>query len=153
MRPSPFLFGGTLQEHLSKYEFKPEYEEAVKEIREGIYVDDIHLGGETIDQTSSYKGKAVTIFREGGFCLHKWHSNVKELENSENNNEFESTFAKESCGTKPHKPKLVQLPFSTGFNLLTPIFLLPYIIMDLSIFVIAEWATLLVNIRCPRGGS
>ena len=37
----------------------------------------------------------------------------------------------------------------TGFNLLTPIFLLPYIIMDLPIFVIAEWATLLVDIRCP----
>ena len=43
--------------------------------------------------------------------------------------------------------------FCTGFNLLTPIILLPYIIMDLPIFVIAEWATLLVDIRCPRGGS
>ena len=31
--------------------------------------------------------------------------------------------------------------------------MLPYIIMDLSIFVIAEWATLLVDICCPRGGS
>ena len=27
------------------------------------------------------------------------------------------------------------------------------IIMDLPIFVIAEWATLLVDIRCSRGGS
>ena len=43
--------------------------------------------------------------------------------------------------------------FCTGFNLLTPIFLLPYIIMDLPIFVIGEWATLLVDIRCPRDGS
>ena len=43
--------------------------------------------------------------------------------------------------------------FCTGFNLLTPIFMLPHIIMDLPIFVIAEWATLLVDIRCPRGGS
>ena len=34
-----------------------------------------------------------------------------------------------------------------------PIFMLPYIIMDLPIFVIAEWATLLVDIHCPRGGS
>ena len=25
--------------------------------------------------------------------------------------------------------------------------------MDLNIFVIAEWATLLVDIRCSRGGS
>ena len=31
--------------------------------------------------------------------------------------------------------------------------MLPYIIMDLPIFVIAEWATLLVDIRCPQGGS
>ena len=34
-----------------------------------------------------------------------------------------------------------------------PDFMLPYIIMDLPIFVIAEWATLLVDIHCPRGGS
>ena len=25
--------------------------------------------------------------------------------------------------------------------------------MDLNIFVIAEWATLMVDIRCPQGGS
>ena len=43
--------------------------------------------------------------------------------------------------------------FCTAFNLLTPIFMLPYIIMDLPIFVIAEGATLLVDIRCPQGGS
>ena len=34
-----------------------------------------------------------------------------------------------------------------------PYFFLPYIIMDLPIFVKAEWATLLVDIRCPQGGS
>ena len=34
-----------------------------------------------------------------------------------------------------------------------PHFLLPYIIMDLPIFLIAEWATLLVDIHCPVGGS
>ena len=42
---------------------------------------------------------------------------------------------------------------STGFNLLTPIFLLLYIIMHLPIFVKDEWATLLVDIHCPRGDS
>ena len=42
--------------------------------------------------------------------------------------------------------------FCTAFNLLTPIFMLLYIIMDLHIFVIAEWATLLADIRFPRGG-
>ena len=34
-----------------------------------------------------------------------------------------------------------------------PDFLLPCIIMDLPISVIAEWAALLVDIRCPPGGS
>ena len=47
----------------------------------------------------------------------------------------------------------IYVAFCTGFNLLTPTFLLPYIIMDLPIYVIAEWATLLVDIRCPRGDS
>ena len=31
--------------------------------------------------------------------------------------------------------------------------MLSYTIMDLPIFVIADWATLLVDIHCPRGGS
>ena len=42
-------------------------------------------------------------------------------------------------------------PFITA--ILGLIFMLPYIIMGLSIFVIAKWATLLEDIRCPRGGS
>ena len=43
--------------------------------------------------------------------------------------------------------------FCTGFNLLTLIFMLPDIIMDVPIFVIAEWATLLGDIHCPQGDS
>ena len=34
-----------------------------------------------------------------------------------------------------------------------PHFFLAYITMDLNIFVIAEWATLMVDIRSPQGGS
>ena len=48
---------------------------------------------------------------------------------------------------------LKYVAFCSGFNLLTLIFMLTYIIMDLSIFVIAAWTTLLVDIRCHRGGS
>ena len=43
--------------------------------------------------------------------------------------------------------------FNLCYPILTPIFMLPYIIMDLPVFVIAEWAALLVDIRSPRGGS
>ena len=31
--------------------------------------------------------------------------------------------------------------------------MLPYVMMHLPIFVMVEWSTLLVDIRCPRGGS
>ena len=48
------------------------------------------------------------------------------------------------------RKNLIQLHWNQSVN---PHFVLPYIIMDLPIFVIAEWATLLVDIRCPRGGS
>ena len=39
--------------------------------------------------------------------------------------------------------------------MLTPIFMgvTLYYNMDLPIFVIAKWTTLLVDIHCPRGGS
>ena len=45
------------------------------------------------------------------------------------------------------------VPCCLGLSLLNLISFLPYIIMDLPIFVIAEWATLLVDIHSPRGGS
>ena len=43
--------------------------------------------------------------------------------------------------------------FCTGLNLLTLIFMLPYIIKDFPIFLLAEWAALLVDIRCPPESS
>ena len=51
-----------------------------------------------------------------------------------------------------------QFIFGLAFQILRidrwkTIFMLLYIITDLPIFVIAEWATLLVDIRCPRGDS
>ena len=43
--------------------------------------------------------------------------------------------------------------FCTEFNLFTPISFVLFMIMDSSVFVISKWATLLVDIHCPRGGS
>ena len=99
--------GGTLEEHFKKYEARPEYKDAVQEIRGGTYVDDIHLCGQSIQQTEDSKEKAITMFRDGGFSLHKWHSNVPELEISEITDEAESTCAKESFGTKVCETKLL----------------------------------------------
>ena len=102
--PSPFLLGGTLEPHLDK--FATQYPEQVKEIREGIYVDDINMGGSSIESVRDLKETAVNIFKAGGFALHKWHSNESDLD-GEITNDDEPTFAKESLGTKPSETKLL----------------------------------------------
>eukprot|EP00112_Aurelia_sp_Birch-Aquarium-sp1_P000365 Seg1032.2 transcript_id=Seg1032.2/GoldUCD/mRNA.D3Y31 product="hypothetical protein" protein_id=Seg1032.2/GoldUCD/D3Y31 len=102
--PSPFLLGGTLEQHLDK--FATQYPNQVKEIREGIYVDDINMGGNNVEEIKDLKETAVDIFKAGGFELHKWHSNEIQLD-GEATNDDESTFAKESLGTKTSETKLL----------------------------------------------
>ena len=52
----------------------------VKQIREGLYVDDLITGGSTVPQTQIVKDKAVEVFADAVFTIHKWHSNSSELE-------------------------------------------------------------------------
>ena len=68
----------------------------VQEIRCSIYVDDILLSGETDDIMEDLK--VITIFHKAGFTLHKWHSNMTELEFPAQHAEIERTeqsFAKQ----------------------------------------------------------
>ena len=71
----------------------------VKEIREGIYVDDINMGGNSIAEVKKLKEASIIIFEAGWFTLHKWHSNMKELEGEFQNND-DSTFAKKAWEQK-----------------------------------------------------
>ena len=104
--PSPFLLGGTLQVHLQEY--AQEFPNCVRELIEGTYVDDLNIGGDTVMETGAMKEQAKKILGEGSFELHKWHSNVKELE-SNLLKDGETTYAKESLGTKPSETKLLGL--------------------------------------------
>jgi hypothetical protein len=78
MTCSPFLLGGVINEHLRRWESK--YPNEVKEIRDGLYVDDLMTGGESVESVSTKREKAVEVFEDGSFKLHKWHSNVMDLE-------------------------------------------------------------------------
>ena len=104
--PSLFLRGGggTLEQHLEK--FATQYPDQVREIREGIYIDDINLGGNNVEEIKDWKETAVSIFEAGGFELHKWHSNEVQLD-GEAKDDNESTFAKETLGTKAFESKLL----------------------------------------------
>ena len=47
-------------------------------------MDDVQSGGDSISELETFKEQATTIMEKGGFTLHKWHSNVEELESISN---------------------------------------------------------------------
>ena len=61
-----------------------------------------------MEETREIKEDAVKILGEGGFMLHKWHSNAAELE-SDVKEDGETTYAKESLGTTPLETKFLGL--------------------------------------------
>ena len=74
---SPFLLGGTLQHHISKYE--EEDPEIVKKLLESFYVDDFNSGEENVDQAFELYIKSKKILSDGGFTLRKWSSDSNDL--------------------------------------------------------------------------
>ena len=78
---SPFVLGGVLNEHLKSWE--ETYPDLVKEIRDGLYVDDLITGGVNAQLVSEKEIKAIEVFEDATFKLHKWHCNISELEGKE----------------------------------------------------------------------
>jgi len=76
---SPFLLNGTLDSHFRNYTKEPpEIVEAIKD----IYVDDVE-GENTTAEAKELKETATEIPEDAKFQLHKWHSNVQELEQND----------------------------------------------------------------------
>ena len=106
---SPFILGGTLQEHLGSYIEK--YPTEVSEIKDDLYVDDLISGGNNFEQVASLKDIAIEIFNKAGFKLHKWHSNVSTLEEKEVVID-DQTYAKQQLGVKLNETKMLGLPWN-----------------------------------------
>ena len=88
--PSPFLLGGVIESHLDTWILKQP--EIVGEIKKNLYVDDLISEGTTVSKAREMKNSATEIFADGAFELHKWHSNVAELESTESNPTADQTF-------------------------------------------------------------
>ena len=86
--PSPYILGATLQKHVSQYRF--DYPEASKALMQDTYVDDIQSGGDSAEALQKFKEEATAIMQEGGFKLHKWHSNIQPLESEPDQEEAPS---------------------------------------------------------------
>ena len=99
LAPSPFLLGGVIEVHLNNWEEKEP--EIVAKIRRELYVYDLISGSTSVTKTRELKDKATTIFQDACFKLHKWHSNVPELESAWTSTEEEPTYAKQQLGIPP----------------------------------------------------
>lgn len=93
-------------------EWEEKYLDIVKEIRDGLYVDDLMTGGANAEEVKDKKIKATEVFEDASFKLHKWHSNVEELEDKKqvpSHDGEETTFAKQQLGYDQPETKLLGL--------------------------------------------
>ena len=72
----------------------------MNEIQKSLYVDDLINGGPTVKAAEQVKKTSTEVFAQGGFTLHKWHSNAMELDAVSANqiSEMQETYAKQQSG-------------------------------------------------------
>eukprot|EP00795_Rhopilema_esculentum_P008342 gene8342-14309_t len=122
--PSPYILGATLENHLSQYTKR--FPETVEALLKNTYVDDVQFGSHKEEDLLKFKAEATQILQEGGFDLHKWHSNVPEAEvpTPEKNvstsvEEDSTTYAKTEVGTKSCETKILGIPWNKKNDELT----------------------------------
>ena len=71
---SPFLLNVTIKYHLQKYPNS----EAVQELRENLYVDDLS-GADSVEEGQFKRHEAQSILAAAGMSLSMWVSNNKSL--------------------------------------------------------------------------
>ena len=85
---------------------------AVREIRRSLYVDDLISGYTTVAQAKELRDGATEVFADAIFKLHKWNSNVKELEPKGGvSDQDENTYAKQQLSAKGNESNILGLPW------------------------------------------
>ena len=78
---SPFMLGATLQHH---YDQQPtELHKTVETLRENTYVDNLMNSGDTVEEIEKFKREASDILENAKFPIHKWESDLLELESED----------------------------------------------------------------------
>lgn len=106
LTPSPFLLAGVLEAHLDAWEAREP--EMVAELRRALYVDDLLTGGRNGTQAKQRKEKAMG---DATFELHKWNSNLKQLEEEsiQMQTPEDQTYAKQQLNVNPAESKMLGL--------------------------------------------
>ena len=109
--PSPYLLHGVIETHLDTW--SKTYPEEVEHLRRSMYVDDLLSGGSTVEQATRRKEICREILQDARFELHKWSSNVPQLEVDEVHQvselSDELSYAKTQLMVKPKESKVLGL--------------------------------------------
>ena len=92
LSPSPFLLNGVIKQHLELWH--NQLPDAVDEVSKSMNVDDLISGAHAVPDAEKLRGETSRIFKDAQFDLHKWNSNVEQLEHCEHSDSDES-FAKQ----------------------------------------------------------
>ena len=85
-------------------------------------MDDIISGGDEISNLHDMKSQMINIFKDGGFQLHKWHSNASELEDCMLSNEAQK-YTDESLGAQNTETSILGLKWNKKQDLISVNFL------------------------------
>ena len=88
--PSPYILNAKIRKHVGKFSSK--YPETTRSLLTDTYIDDIQGGGKKPTDRETFKTEATTIMDQGGFELHRWHSNIEALESNNRNQELTENF-------------------------------------------------------------
>ncbi|XP_068738985.1 uncharacterized protein [Montipora capricornis] len=79
---SSFMLGATLQYHFNKQ--PPELQDTVQALKENTYVDNLMKPVNGVENLKEFKQEATKILEGGRFPVHKWESNIPELDDEDN---------------------------------------------------------------------
>lgn len=98
--------------------------EVVAALRKSLYEDDLLNGGQMAEEARKRKSNAIEVFSDAKFVLHKWNSNIAELEETHEreNVDSELSFAKQQLGVQTSESKVLGLLWNKQLDTLTVTF-------------------------------
>ena len=75
-----------------------------------MYIDDLVLGSNTIEEVGVIKQKSIELFRKSKFNLHNWNSNIPLLQSSNTKAESEFSYVKEKLKNTAERIKILGVP-------------------------------------------
>ena len=75
-----------------------------------MYIDDLVLGSNTIEEVGVIKQKSIELFRKSKFNLHNWNSNIPLLQSSNTKSESGFSYVKDKLKNTAERIKILRVP-------------------------------------------